>query len=138
MAIVDESLGSFAGLPRRQKFLTRARVGWGEKRILGASQGRSATARGGVAEFFSRKISVTVFNLYDLPSKKISLQKIFGFVFSEPHSTNSRSERNCPKSMVFFGGSQRKNWKNLYYFNLGVSLFYNILNLVLSLLYFLL
>ncbi len=31
----------------------------GEKRILGASQGRSATARGGVAEFFSRKISVT-------------------------------------------------------------------------------
>ena len=33
--------------------------GWGEKRMLGASQGRSATARGGVAEFSSRKISVT-------------------------------------------------------------------------------
>jgi len=31
----------------------------GEKRMLGASQGRSATARGGVAEFSSRKISVT-------------------------------------------------------------------------------
>jgi len=31
----------------------------GEKRILGASQGRSATARDGVARFFSRKILVT-------------------------------------------------------------------------------
>ena len=31
----------------------------GEKRIPEASQGRSASARGGVAEFFSRKISVT-------------------------------------------------------------------------------
>jgi len=31
----------------------------GEKRILGASQGRSAAARGGVAEIFSRKLSVT-------------------------------------------------------------------------------
>jgi hypothetical protein len=33
--------------------------GRGEKRILGASQGRSATARGGVAGFFSRKRPVT-------------------------------------------------------------------------------
>ena len=32
----------------------------GEKRILGASQGRSATARDGVARFFSRKILVTL------------------------------------------------------------------------------
>ena len=31
----------------------------GEKRMLGASQGRSATARGGVAENFSRNLSVT-------------------------------------------------------------------------------
>ncbi|OHA18657.1 MAG: hypothetical protein A2664_00310 [Candidatus Taylorbacteria bacterium RIFCSPHIGHO2_01_FULL_46_22b] len=31
----------------------------GEKRILGASQGRSATARGEVTEIFSRKLSGT-------------------------------------------------------------------------------
>ena len=31
-----------------------------EMRILGAFQGRSTTVRGGVAEFFTRKISVTV------------------------------------------------------------------------------
>ena len=31
----------------------------GEKRIHEASQGRSATARGGVEEIFSKKLSVT-------------------------------------------------------------------------------
>lgn len=34
-------------------------VGKAEMRKLGAFQSRSATARGGVAEFFSKKISVT-------------------------------------------------------------------------------
>jgi len=38
----------------------------GEKRMLGASQGRSATARGGVAEFSSRKISVTWGGIFHL------------------------------------------------------------------------
>src|SRR3989338_6497163 len=32
---------------------------WGEKRVCAASQGRSATARGGVAGIFNRKLSVT-------------------------------------------------------------------------------
>ncbi|MDO8481582.1 MAG: hypothetical protein Q7S75_00690 [bacterium] len=46
---------------RKQRELrSRARMGgWGEKRIHGASQDRSATARGGVAGFFSRKRPVT-------------------------------------------------------------------------------
>src|SRR5437868_3297661 len=35
-------------------------MAWGEKRILGASQGRSATARGGVAGDFSRNRPVTL------------------------------------------------------------------------------
>jgi len=38
----------------------------GEKRMLGASQGRSATARGGVAEFSSMKISVTWGGIFHL------------------------------------------------------------------------
>ncbi len=41
----------------------RKGFGEGEKRILGASQDRSMTGRGGVAEFFSRKISVTWVNV---------------------------------------------------------------------------
>ena len=39
----------------RKNNLVRARAGKGEKRILGASQDRSASARGGVAGFYSRK-----------------------------------------------------------------------------------
>jgi hypothetical protein len=59
--------------------LTRVWAGGGEKRILGASQGRRLASRGGVAGFFRRKIPVTMTNMYNLPSKKIFPPKIFGF-----------------------------------------------------------
>ncbi|MFA6392721.1 MAG: hypothetical protein WCW54_01385 [Candidatus Paceibacterota bacterium] len=55
--------------------------GRGEKRILGASQGRRLASRGGVAGFFRRKIPVTMTNKHDLPSKKIFFQKSLAFEF---------------------------------------------------------
>ena len=54
----------------------------GEKRIRGASQDRSATARGGVAGFSSRKRPVTrAYVFVRPPLQKILPPKIFGFVF---------------------------------------------------------
>ena len=67
----------------------------GEKRILGASQGRSATARDGVARFFSRKILVTFLSprkiVCPAESKlvfRIFVKKCSNFVQKTPQQNN--------------------------------------------------
>ena len=44
------------------------------------------------------------------PLQKNLPPKIFGFVFREPHLKKTRSVRNCPKPLAFFGERQRKNF----------------------------
>jgi len=76
----------------------------GEKRILGASQGRSATARDGVARFFSRKILVTFHSprkiVCPAESKlvfRIFVKKCSNFVQKTPPIETSSSESVAPR-----------------------------------------
>ena len=75
----------------------------GEKRILGASQGRSATARDGVARFFSRKILVT----FHSPRKIVcpaESKLVFGIFVKKSSNINQKTpQQNNEPSMNILG-----------------------------------
>ena len=93
----------------------------GEKRIHGASQGRSATARDGVARFFSRKILVTfhsprkivcpaesklVFRIFVKKSSNINQKTPPSFTFCEIVRNSLGAKR---LGMVFFRNFEGRN-----------------------------
>ena len=75
----------------------------GEKRILGASQGRSATARDGVARFFSRKILVT----FHSPRKIVcpaESKLVFRILLKKSSNINQKTpQQNNEPSMNILG-----------------------------------